>query len=266
MPRYRPKELREFLASRGLEAKKGLSQNFLIDGNIIRKIVEGAGIQPGDTVLEIGPGPGALTEALINAGAKVTAVEMDKEMAEQLQELDVKVHCSDILDFDLDQLEGPIKVVANLPYHITTPILAKLLTRRDKFTSVTVMVQEEVGRRMVASPGSKVFGHLTLFLSFYSDVHYLFKVGHNCFYPKPKVDSAVVQMVLKKPPLEEDLEGFFKMTRKAFEQRRKMLRKSLSDLYPTEKVIEAMKASQIQEQARPEELSLDDLLRLWRSL
>lgn len=278
---YKPSELLPFLRERGLHPKKGLSQNFLIDGNIIRKIVSAADVHEGDAVLEIGPGPGSLTQALLNAGAHVLAVEKDVPLAEALgrlqttpQKLVIRSH--DIMDFPLEEelvpfLQGcarkKAKVIANLPYHLTTPILIRFAQLHHLFDSITVMVQQEVARRMTASPSTSDYGSLTLFLRYYAEPHYAFTVSRNCFYPVPSVDSAVVVLTLKPGPLSGvEEEAFFQMTRTAFKHRRKMLRASLKAIYPSTLVENALKAIGINPQARPEELSLEVFLALFDEL
>ncbi len=255
MPLYKPSDLQDYLSSLGIKPKKGLSQNFLIDGNIIRKIVALADVQPGDLVIEIGPGPGALSEAIVEAGATLIAVEADKTLAKGLERLpNTTIYNEDALKFPFEEvITRKAKVIANLPYHITSPILARLVPLHEKISTVTVMVQDEVGRRMCADAGEKDYGHFSLFLRFYSDPSYGFKVSNQCFYPPPKIQSAVVQLALKKPPL-EDPEPFFKMTRMAFSQRRKMLRSSLGKVYAVDR------------QERPEQLSLEQFLELFRNL
>lgn len=270
-PLYRPSKLFPFLESVGARPKKSLSQNFLVDGNILRKIADG--ISEGDFVLEIGPGPGALTEELLKRGAFVAAVEKDKTFASELKRLDpegkkLTVFAEDILEFDFSRLSAKgkkWKVVANLPYQLTTPILVRLLSENALFQELTLMVQLEVGERFTADPGTKEWGSISLFIRFFSDPSFLFKVSRNCFFPKPNVDSAVIRFLLKAPP-DVDGESFFKMTRHAFSKRRKMLRASLADLYPKERVLEALRASRISEEARPEELPLAEWLTLYRLL
>lgn len=278
MPIYKPSELRLFLAELGIYPKKGLSQNFLIDGNIIRKIVETAKVVPGDVVLEIGPGPGSLSEALLEKGAHVVAVEKDHVLANALGRLQtpdnrLAISCHDIMDFPIEEELSKhlapgqkAKVIANLPYHLTTPILARLITLRDTFSTLVVMVQEEVGRRFTAKPGTSEYGSFTVFLNFFSNPAYGFTVSQHCFYPEPSVQSAVVVLELKPPPTVRDEEAFFKMTRTAFSHRRKMLRASLRDLYGTETVVEALAAIQLGPTARPEELSLAQWLLLFERL
>lgn len=275
MPIYKPTELRLFLNQLGIFPKKGLSQNFLIDGNIIRKIVAVSDVHPNDLILEVGPGPGSLTQALLETGARVLAVEKDTVLAQALERLQtpmqqLKIFCHDIMTFPLHeeiprmlQAGQKAKVIANLPYHLTTPILTQLSPLRELFTSLTVMVQEEVARRLTAQPGTADYSSLTIFLRFYTDPQYAFTVSRNCFYPAPKVNSAVVVLKLREPPLKgEDVQTFFEMTRTAFKHRRKMLRASLKDLFPSSQIEKALEAIGQNPLARPETLSLEQFLQL----
>ncbi len=278
MPIYKPSELRLFLNGLGVSPKKVLSQNFLIDGNIIRKIVESACVQPGDIVLEIGPGPGSLTEALLDKGVHVLAVEKDRVLARALERLkspdnNLEIFCNDILEFPVETVlarylsEGRrAKVIANLPYHLTTPILMRLISMRDTFSSLFVMVQEEVARRFTAMPGTSDYSSFTIFLNFYAALHYEFMVSRHCFFPEPNVQSAVVSLELKQPPTVSNEEQFFKTTRAAFSQRRKMLRASLRPLYATEAITKALIDLGFDPQSRPERLSLEDWLRFFERL
>lgn len=273
---FKPSELQAFLKGLGIHAKSGLSQNFLIDGNIIHKIVLMADVRSGDHVLEIGPGPGALTEALLEKGAFVTAVEMDHIFARALMRLQTKdsrlqVINADILKFDLlDYLEKykgkKHKVVANLPYHITTPILAGLLPLHQWIESLTIMVQKEFADRMIADPGTKNYSSFSVFLQFYSEVMDSFIVSPNCFFPRPKIYSSVVHCRLHPPKLKQDIEAFFTLTRTAFGKKRKMLRSSLKDLYGAAKVEQALLKIGHPITERPEELSLDEFISLFATL
>lgn len=274
MQMYRPSELRLFLDGLGIAPKKGLSQNFLIDGNIIRKIVAEAKVQPGDIVLEVGPGPGSLTQVLLEAGAHVIAVEKDAILAKALERFQtsanhLEVFCDDILTFPLEEAlknRPPIKVIANLPYHLTTPILVFLLSKRHLFSSFTVMVQEEVARRFTAVPGNKDYSSFTVFLNFYTKPRYGFTVSRNCFYPVPGVDSGVVTLDTREPPVVHDEERFFRMVRTSFEHRRKMLRSSLKDWASPHIIEEALTKIGCNPLARPETLSLDQFLLLYENL
>ncbi len=274
---YKPSELAQFLLGLGITPKKGMSQNFLIDGNIIRKIVSTAKVVPGDVVLEIGPGPGALTEALLDAGATVIAVEKDRVLAQALNRLEshgrLEIFNDDIQEFSVEMAlkrhlkpGQKAKVIANLPYHLTTPIVTRFVKMRDHFSKLVFMVQDEVARRYVSAPGTKEYGSITVFLHFYSHPHYAFKVTKNCFFPPPSIESAIIVLDLQEPPFVSDEEQFFVMTRSAFEQRRKMLRSSLKEVYPSEKITEALAISKLDPETRPEKLSLENFIKLFEIL
>lgn len=278
MAMYKPTELRDFLQQLGISPKKVLSQNFLIDGNVVRKILASAQVVEGDLVLEIGPGPGSLTEALLNQKATVLAVERDEVLAKALGRFSettghLHVHCDDIMEFPIEQsLRSHLrpgqkaKVIANLPYHLTTAIIEKLIGMHETISSLTLMVQREVAERFTAHPHTKQYGSLTVFLNFYTTVRYGFTVSNQCFYPVPKVDSAVVNFELQPPKNVSDIAGFFKLTREAFGHRRKMLRGSLKDLYAPAAVTTALEMIGCPPLARPEELSLDQFIALFEHL
>jgi 16S rRNA (adenine1518-N6/adenine1519-N6)-dimethyltransferase len=276
MRMYKPSDLQEFLNSLGVGAKKALSQNFLIDGNIIRKMVKTADLSSEDLVLEIGPGPGALTQALLEEGATVLAIEKDNTFANALPKLfadsdKLFVYNEDILAFPLEEKLAEIlkpgqkaKVVANLPYHLTTPILSKLISLEDHISYIQVMVQEEVGRRMAASPATKEYGSLTVYLGYFAEVKYAFSVSRHCFHPSPKVDSAVICLTPREKPEVSSEENFFRLTRAAFGQRRKTLRASLRKLYSSEVVARALETMGKKALSRPEDLSLTDFVSLFK--
>ncbi len=271
MSLYKPTALKAFLESIGAAPIKFLSQNFLIDGNIVRKIVHFAEVKKGDHVLEIGPGPGVLTEELLSQGASVVAVEKDRKFAAALSRLQtsdnrLQVFENDVLKWDPKlHLKAQTKLIANLPYNITTPILTHFLPHRELFQTITVMVQKEVGERLVAKPGSKTYGSLSVFVQFYSDPVKGFIVEPTCFYPAPKVQSAVVQFRLKTPPIPDD-HKFFEMTRCAFGQRRKMVLSTLKKQYQPELVEEGLRKIGKGLKVRPEELSLADFLVLFQEI
>lgn len=278
MPIYKPTELLQFLEQLGISPRKGLSQNFLIDANILHKIAATANVSPGDLVVEVGSGPGSLTEELLAKGAHVLAVEKDVVLAGALKRLQtadnhLEIYCDDILEFPLDEVLGPkvseqkkAKVIANLPYHLTTPIIVQLVTQRHLFSHLILMVQDEVARRFTAAPGTGVYGSFTVFLNFYTIPRYAFTVSNNCFYPSPKVNSAIVVLELKEPPHVTDVAAFFKLTRTAFEHRRKMLRGSLRELYEPAAVESALISIGQNPLARPETLSLKEFILLFEKL
>lgn len=268
---YQFSRLKQFLEENGLSAKKIFSQNFLIDGNILKKITALAKVNKDDQVLEIGPGPGALTEELLNLGATVTAVEIDRDFAALLTKrlgsdrLNVLNH--DILDVDLSTLfDRPVKVIANLPYHITSPILTKLAPLKDRFSSITVVIQKEVAERICAVPGSKQFGSISLFLDFYTEIEFGFVISKNCFYPTPKVDSAAIKLTPHPPPDVSDSKAFINFFRTAFQQRRKMLKSSTDKLFPKLWTEDVLMANALKKEARPEELSLEEFITVFDAL
>lgn len=275
---YKPSELMQFLEQLGIAPRKGLSQNFLIDGNILNKIAATANVTPGDVVVEIGPGPGSLTEELLKKGAFVIAVEKDEVLSQALSRLQtsdnrLEIHCHDIMTFDLETTLAPkltngkkAKVIANLPYHLTTPIIVQLSTQRHLFSQLILMVQDEVARRFTAAPGTSAYSSFTVFLNFYTFPKYAFTVSNNCFYPIPKVNSAIVVLELKEPPHVSDEKAFFKLTRTAFEHRRKMLRSSVRELYTPSAIEAALVRIGQNPLARPEILSLSEFLQLFEVL
>lgn len=256
-------ELIPFLQRLDAKPKKHLSQNFLVDPNLVRKIVQMADIAPGDPVLEIGPGPGAWTQALLEQGAHVYAVEMDPLFARELSRLkgNLTVFPCDFLQFPMETLPPRIKVVANLPYHITTPILEKLFA--SSFHSLTVMVQKEVADRMKAPPGSKEFGSLSLFVRFHAKITGSLSVPASCIYPRPKVASTVIRLEATERPL-IDSTPLFSLIHKAFQQRRKMLTSSLP--FPKERLRKVLSDLGIRIDARPEVLSLEQWMQLIEKL
>ena len=262
-----------FLEEIGATPQKKWSQNFLIDGNILRKIVQAAKLEPEDCVVEIGPGPGGLTETLLSSGARLIAIEKDPLFAAALKNKpNVEVFEADILPFPLEEVVlgrlepgKKAKVIANLPYHITSPILKKLLPHETLFSSLTLMVQKEVALRITAKRGSPDYSHLSLFTHFFSNPSFCFTVSPSCFFPQPKVDSAVVRLELKQPPLPQEKWGaFFSLTRQAFQQRRKMVRASLKESYGQTCVLESLEECGLPSTTRPEELTLEEFLLFFR--
>ena len=222
--------------------QKKFGQNFLIDTHVLEKIVDAADIGKDDLVLEIGPGIGTVTQYLCEAARKVIAVEIDRKLIKILKDTlsaydNVEIINEDILKVDIAALveeknDGkPIKVVSNLPYYITTPIIMTLLEKRVPVTDMTLMMQEEVARRMQAGPGSKDYGALSLAVQYYSVPYIAAFVPQNCFMPRPNVGSAVVNLKChEKPPVEVmDEELMFKLIKASFAQRRKTLQNGLTN-------------------------------------
>lgn len=261
-----------FLEENGLKAKKNASQNFLVDGNIIEKICQLGEVKEGDLIVEIGPGPGALTEALLDKGASVIAIERDAKLAGLLRrfcadEKRLQIFTEDFLSFPLKETLQKLlppgkkaKVVANLPYHITTPIFARLIPLHEELSKVVVMIQKEVALRCAAKEGCKEYGSLSLFLKFHGEMKYGFTVSPNCFYPKPAVDSAVVHFTPLEPPEVADEEFLFTVIRQSFQKRRKMLRSSLKEIAAANLTEETLKELNLNPLARPEDLSLESFI------
>lgn len=267
-----PGVTRHILKAFDLHASKWLGQNFLIHGGTVEAIVETADICPGDRVLEIGPGIGTLTQGLAEAGASVTAVELDKKLpavlAETLSGYDrVRIVGGDILKTDIPALMGeePFKVVANLPYYITTPILLTLLERRLPITRIVTMVQREVAERMIALPGGRDYGALSVAVQYYTEPRLAIEVSPRCFLPPPAVESAVMDCVVRKtPPVAvEDEKHFFRVVRAAFGQRRKTIGNALKSLgLPRDILQGALSKAGIDPLRRGETLSLSEFAAL----
>ena len=256
--------------------KKRLGQNFLINSDVIGDIIEFANLTKDDTVLEIGPGAGFVTEQLIKKAGKVIAVELDEDAVKEIQKLEadnLEIIHQDILKTDLSELcEGEIKVVANIPYYITSPIIAHLLgeiddlvnKNRAKVTDIILMVQEEVARRIIATEKSpsKQYGLLTILSQFWADCSIIRLVGRKSFYPAPKVNSALVYMKVRKEPLLElsDYSHFRKTIKAAFSQRRKTLKNCLLGAgFEREKITNAISKMGLDENIRGEKLSIAQL-------
>lgn len=257
--------IRDLLERHGVEPSRALGQNFMVDPNTVDRIARLAGVEVGDHIVEIGPGVGALTLALVDHGASVLAVEADRHvlapLAEVLENRDVQVVHADATSLDwLDRLHGHRwKLVANLPYNVATPLVLDLLEEAPAITEFTFLVQREVGERLVAKPGTKSFGLPSLHRSYWSTGSIVAKVAPTVFYPPPRVDSVLVRLVRRaEPPVAAEFLAIFALARPAFGQRRKMLRRSLSSIAP----MASFAAADVDPAARPEELSLDDWSRL----
>lgn len=234
------REETEFLLNKyKLKANKSLGQNFLINEQIIDDIVKVANVNEDDLIIEIGPGLGSLTSKLADNAKKVVAIELDQNMIEILKERfslykNVEIIHGDIMKVDLKEIIGEeknVKIVANLPYYITTPIVMKLLEENLKMKSITVMVQKEVGERFCAIPGGKEYGAITVSINYYSDPKIVLDVPKDNFNPIPEVDSCVVQLKLKKNHIElKDKKLFFRLIKIAFSQRRKNIGNSLTGI------------------------------------
>ncbi len=278
-----PKNTIEVLNKYKFVFQKKFGQNFLIDTHVLDKIIQAADITKDDFVLEIGPGIGTLTQYLCEHAREVVAVEIDKMLIPILEDTlsnyrNVTVINNDILKLDLNALvqernDGkPIKVVANLPYYITTPIIMDLFERHLPLINITVMVQKEVADRMQAPPGGKDYGALSLAVQYYSKPYIAANVPPNCFMPRPNVESAVINLTLHgKPPVDvADEKLLFKMIRASFNQRRKTLVNGLNNspelFFTKEEIQKALEAIGISENIRGEALSLEQFARLSNAL
>ena len=266
---HSPSGIRALLAEHGLEASRALGQNFVADANTVRKIVRLAGVGAGDRVVEVGAGLGSLTLALLEVGAEVTAIEVDKHLAPVLRSV-VEPHGAtvveaDALHVDWSYLLGlpvpgrPWALVANLPYNIATPLLLDLLETAPAIERMLVLVQLEVGERLAAGPGTKAYGIPSVKLGWWADATIVGKVPPSVFIPQPRVESALVE-IRRHPPAgtEAQRAAVFDLVDTGFNQRRKMLRRSLAaKVEPGQ-----LEAAGIRPEARAEELTLDDWLRL----
>ncbi|NBH82751.1 16S rRNA (adenine(1518)-N(6)/adenine(1519)-N(6))-dimethyltransferase RsmA [bacterium C-53] len=270
-----PKNTIEILQKYEFHFQKKFGQNFLIDVHVLDKIIRAAEITKTDFVLEIGPGIGTMTQYLCENAGKVMAVEIDDSLIPILKDTlseynNVSVIHGDILKLDLNRLVEeenngkPIKVVANLPYYITTPIIMELFEKHVPIESITIMVQKEVALRMAAQPGNKDYGALSLAVQYYSEPYLVANVPPNCFMPRPKIGSAVIKLTrFKEPPVKvKDEELLFRIIRASFNQRRKTLVNGLrnsSDLsFDKEQIIAAISKLNKPDTVRGEAFTLQE--------
>ena len=256
---------------------KSLGQNFLVDDSVLEDIIEGAEISPEDHVIEIGPGVGTLTAELLKKAKRVTSLELDSSLIpillEELKDRDnFTLINKDALKVDFKELtnEGEkVKVVANLPYYVTTPIIAKLLNEGVNFESLTIMIQKEVAERINASPGNKDYGALSLLVQYYCDTKIVRRVSPASFIPRPKVDSIVIKLhKLPKARVElKDETIFFKVIRDSFNMRRKTLSNALKNVGLSKEALdEAFKEANIDSRRRGETLSIEEFAALANSI
>lgn len=264
----------EIIRKHNFAIQKKFGQNFLIDERVLEKIVNAADLDKEDYVIEIGPGIGTLTQYLCEKAGKVTSIEIDKELipilTETLESYDnFELINEDVLKVNLHELVNknnngkPCKVVANLPYYITTPIIMSLLENRVPIESITVMVQKEVADRMMVGPGTKDYGALSLAVQYYAEPYIVANVPQNCFVPRPNVDSAVIRLTChKKPPVDVmDEELMFKLIRASFNQRRKTLVNGITNYagldYSKEIITQALIDLGLSEKVRGETFDLN---------
>lgn len=261
----------------GFKFSKSLGQNFLIDDNVIDKILDGARLSQGDNIIEVGPGIGTLTREMGKVAQKVVAIEIDKTLIpilkETLEDLEnVEVINQDILKVDVEKLVkeklngGPVKLVANLPYYITTPIVMKFLEEDIPVTDIVVMVQKEVADRMNAGPGTKDYGALSIAVQYYCETEIVAKAPRHMFIPQPNVDSTVIGLHVRpeKKYTVDNEEIFFKTVKASFGQRRKTLLNSLGGLgfLSKDEIREILAKANIDEKRRGETLSIEEFATL----
>ncbi len=277
-----PKKTKEIINKYGFKFSKSLGQNFLIDENIIKKILDSAQITKEDIVIEVGPGIGTLTQALATQAHKVVAVEIDKHLLPILQDTlsdfnNVEVIHADILKLDIENLiqeignQKSIKVIANLPYYVTTPIIMHFLEKRIPIESMVVMVQKEVADRMQSAPGTKDYSTLSVAVQYYCEPQMVTRVSRTVFIPQPNVDSAVIKLVILKEPriVVKDESLFFRIIKAAFSKRRKTLLNALagSNLGIDKEILKMiLERSDIQGERRGETLKIEEFAKLTDAL
>jgi 16S rRNA (adenine1518-N6/adenine1519-N6)-dimethyltransferase len=248
--------------------KKSLGQNFLVDPHVRKKIIGACDLNKDDIVLEIGPGGGALTQEISKCAGRVFAVEKDDRLAdwlkEQFQATNVTIIHDDILKFPWEGLPHKMKLIGNLPYNISTPIIERILGHKEKFDVVFVTVQLEYGMRLCAVPDTKDYGRLSCFAQYHTDIHRLFKIKSTAFRPIPKVDSCFLRLdILARPRvLVDNEELLFEIIRSSFEQRRKMIRNSLASAVGVQGIDGFLNGIGIAPQLRAGNLTLEDYARL----
>ncbi|MDO4509459.1 MAG: 16S rRNA (adenine(1518)-N(6)/adenine(1519)-N(6))-dimethyltransferase RsmA [Lachnospiraceae bacterium] len=273
------KNTQEIIKKHNFSIQKKYGQNFLIDEHVLNKIIAAAELSKDDYVIEIGPGIGTMTERMAPECKHVTAIEIDKELIPILSETlsgfdNVDIINEDVLKVDLNKLiaerndNKPVKVVANLPYYITTPIIMSLLENKIPIDTITVMVQKEVADRMMVGPGTKDYGALSLAVQYYAKPYIVANVPMNCFIPRPNVASAVIRLTChKEPPVTvKDEKLMFNLIRASFNQRRKTLINGISNFsglsYTKEQVAMALNSIGLSENIRGEALDLEKFAKL----
>lgn len=278
-----PSAVRKLMEKYNFRCRKSMGQNFLVDANIVNKIISSAMLDKTDTVVEIGPGLGVITRAAALEAGNVVSLELDRDLLpileDTLQGLDnVYIVAGDAMEADLDGAvssrtghSGTYKLIANLPYYITTPLIMRLLKGQFKISLYIIMVQQEVAERMAALPGGKEYGALSVAVQYYTEARYLFRVPRTVFIPRPEVDSAVVRLVRRSKPAVEvpDESLFFKIVRGSFGQRRKTILNALGAAFsniPREKLKELLLAAGIDPGRRGETLGLTEFAEITREI
>lgn len=258
-----------------MRPSKALGQNFVVDPNTPRRIVRLAGVESGDSILEVGAGFGTLTLALAEVARKVIAIEFDRALVEALREVttphsNIEIVHGDAMDLDYETLlgESRFRFVSNLPYSLAVPLIAKLLVEARQIETFVVMVQKEVGERLVARPGSGDYGSVSVLVAYHCLARLLGRVPTSVFWPVPKVESVLVELVRRPPPVDVPADRLMSVVRASFAQRRKKVRNSLSATLglPTEKVESALAAASVDQGARAESLGLEDFARIAQAI
>jgi len=263
------------MSAEKIRPRKSLGQNFLFDKNIQGKIISAAELSSDDTVLEIGAGRGELTRLLVDRVKKIYAVEIDRALAQGLSRefgdsVKIKIINQDILKLDLNKNcagLSQIKVIGNIPYYVSSPILDYLLRYHNRISTIFITVQKEFGQRMAALPGSKDYGSFSCFIQYYCQPKILFTIKKTSFWPAPKVDSCLIRLKIRKEPAVKvkDQEAFFKLIRSAFNQRRKTLRNSLKGMIEDARLERFFQRWNIDPNIRPQDLGLQDFAHLLNS-
>jgi 16S rRNA (adenine1518-N6/adenine1519-N6)-dimethyltransferase len=263
--------LRALLDAHGVRPHKRLGQNFVVDPNTVRKVVEHARVRSDGRVLEVGAGGGSLTIALARAAASVVAIELDPALLGVLREVlagvsNVEVFHGDAMRVDLGSYDAG-QLVANLPYNIAAAVVIKVLEQAPDIADLTVMTQREVGQRLAAAPGSGTYGVSSVIVSYFARAELVMRVSRNAFYPVPQVDSALVRIVRHREPADVDRQLLLRVVRAAFSQRRKTLRRSLAAAAGSSRDAErALIRAELDPEARAERLSVDDFIAVTRAL
>ncbi|MFV2062660.1 MAG: 16S rRNA (adenine(1518)-N(6)/adenine(1519)-N(6))-dimethyltransferase RsmA [Chloroflexota bacterium] len=265
-----PESVERYLRYHGLKARKRMSQNHLADGAVLERIIEVAAVEPGERIVEVGPGIGILTAELLRAGANVTAVELDRRLVAHLRSrfdevAELRLVEGDFLDVKIDEVAAaPWSLVANVPYHITSPILHHVLGADERPTRFVMMVQKEVAERIAAAPGG--MSYLSVFVQYHADVRVAFTVPAAAFEPAPEVDSAILVGVIRPRRLDATAEDeLWRLAQAGFRERRKMIHNVLSRQLPglaRERVEAALAACHVEPDRRPQTLSVDEWLAL----
>jgi 16S rRNA (adenine1518-N6/adenine1519-N6)-dimethyltransferase len=275
----KPSVVVEILERHGMRLTRSLGQHFLIDGNTLRRILRTADISPSDTVLEIGPGIGTLTEELCDQAGRVVAIEMDARLMVILKETlgdkgNLELVEGDAMRIDLQRLfseDEPVMVVSNLPYNVATPLILRLLRELPQAKSMTITVQRELADRYIASPGSRAYGGVSAKIRMLAEIQRIGHIPPTVFLPQPRVDSSMVRIERKREPVScMEIDAFFHFLNAAFAKRRKMLVNALGSgrapYCPRTAVEEALRGGGFSPSSRAEELSCEELLVIFRSI